>query len=139
MATALFIAVPEWNHWARSVMLEAPTIALFILVVWSFERYLDRPAWSRALAAGLAIAAALAVKQTVALLLPALLAYALISPRRVALWRVQALPAYLIVALAIALVALHALKFGNLGSRPRSVTAGSTWNRVPHACRSSAG
>jgi hypothetical protein len=104
MATALFIAVPEWNHWARSVMLEAPAIAL-----------LNRPAWSRALAAGLAIAAALAVKQTVALLLPALLAYALISPRRVALWRVQALPAYLIVVLAIALVALHALKFGNLG------------------------
>jgi len=115
MATALFIAVPEWNHWSRSVMLEAPAIALLVLVVWTFERYLDRPAWSRAIAAGLAIAAALAVKQTVALLLPALLAYGLISSRRAALWRVQAVPAYLIAALAIALVALHALKFGNLG------------------------
>ena len=115
MATALFVAVPEWNHWARSVMLEAPAIAMFILIVWTFERYLDRPSALRALAAGLAIAAALAVKQTVALLLPALLLYALSSPRRRALWRVQALPAYLIVALAIALVALHAVKFGNLG------------------------
>lgn len=115
MATALFVTVPEWNHWARSVMLEAPAIAMFILVVWTFERYLDRPTVRRALLAGLSIAAALAVKQTVALLLPALLVYALRSPRRSVLWRVQAVPAYLIVALAIALVALHALKFGNLG------------------------
>ena len=33
MATALFVTVPAWNHWARSVMLEAPAIAMFILVV----------------------------------------------------------------------------------------------------------
>lgn len=115
MATALFIAVPEWNHWARSVMLEAPAIAMFILSVWAFERYLDRPTALRSLAAGLGIAAALAVKQTVALLLPALVLYGLLSTRRSALWRPQAVPAYLIVVLAIALVALHALKFGSLG------------------------
>ena len=39
LATALFIAYPEWNHWARSVMLEAPAIALLV-PAGTFECYL---------------------------------------------------------------------------------------------------
>jgi uncharacterized membrane protein len=115
IATALFLAVPAWNFWARSVMLEAPAIAVFVVSVWFFERYLGRPTLSRALLAGLVIAAALSVKQTVALLLPALALYGLWSSRRSALWRAQAIPAYALVILALAIVALHAVKFGNLG------------------------
>ncbi|MBS0510338.1 MAG: glycosyltransferase family 39 protein [Proteobacteria bacterium] len=115
VATASFLAVPEWNFWARSVMLEAPAIAMFVLSVWCFERYLDRPTFTRALVAGLVIALALSIKQTVALLLPALFVYGLWTPRRSALLRVQALPAYLLVIVALAVVALHAIKFGSLG------------------------
>lgn len=115
LATALFLSVPAWNFWARSVMLEAPSVAMFIVIVWFFERYLDRPTLARAVTTGLAVAAALLFKQTVALLLPALFIYGLWSKHRAAMWRWQAVPAYVLAAAAIAILALHAVKFGNLG------------------------
>lgn len=114
-ATALFVSAPAWNFWTRSVMLEVPTIAMFIVAVWSCERYLDRPTLSRALLAGIAIAAALLFKQIVALLLPALLVYGLWSPRRSALWSSRATPIYLLTIVAMAIVAAHAIKFGGQG------------------------
>ena len=115
IATTLFLSVPAWNFWARSVMLEAPAIAMLILAIWFFERYLDKPTFSRAVLTGLVIGAALLVKQTVALILPALFIYGLWSPRRSAMWRWQAAPAYLFVLMAIAITAVHAVKFGGLG------------------------
>ncbi len=115
LSTALFLSMPSWNLWGRSVMLEVPAIAMFILAVSCFERYLDKPELPRALVAGVAIAAALIFKQTVALLLPGLVSYALWTQRRTALWRWDALPAYLIVIATLAIVGLHAVKFGNLG------------------------
>ena len=115
IATALFLSVPDWNFWARSVMLEAPAIAMLILAIWSFELYLDKPTFARAVLAGLTIAAALLVKQTVALMLPAIFAYGLWTPRRSAMLRWQAAPAYFFVFLAIAISAVHAIKFGGLG------------------------
>lgn len=115
VAVAIVVTTPEWNFWTRSVMLEGPAIAMLIVAVWFFERYLDQPTWSRALWAGMVIAAALSVKQTVALLLPAVFAYGLWSSRRAALGRMQAIPAYFLVLVALAIVALHTVKFGNLG------------------------
>lgn len=115
MATALFMSMPYWNFWARSVILEAPAIAMFIVAIWFFERYLDNATLPQALLAGFAIAAALLFKQTVALLLPALFIYGLWSPRRSAMWAWQAAPAYLMTIAALAILAIHAVKFGGLG------------------------
>jgi hypothetical protein len=56
----------------------------------------------------------LLVKQSTAFLLPALLIYVLGTPRRGALWHPASWPAYLLLAVAMAAVAAHALKFGNL-------------------------
>jgi hypothetical protein len=113
LATALFLSPPLWNFWARSVMLEAPVVSMLIVSVWAFQRYLDLPTFARATQLGLVIAGTLMIKQTGSFLLPALLIYALATPRRAVLWRWQAIPGYLIVALALAAVAFHALEFGN--------------------------
>lgn len=115
VATALFLSVPDWNFWARSVMLEAPAIAMLILAIWFFERYLDKQTFARAALAGLVIAAALMIKQTVALMLPAIFVYGLWSPRRSAMLRWQATPAYFFVFMAIAISTVHAIKFGGQG------------------------
>jgi len=126
LATALLFSVPYWNFWARSVMLEAPAITMIILSVWCFERYLEEPDYSRAIAAGLIIAAALIVKHSVVFILPALLLYGLWNDRRAALWRWQAVPAYLLTLLALAILVIHALKFGDLAlnSGDMSIAAG---------------
>jgi hypothetical protein len=114
-AAALLVSAPEWNFWARSVMLEAPAIAMFIISIWFFERYLDKATLWRAMLAGAMVAGALLFKQTIALLMPAMFFYALWSPRRSALWDWRAAPAYVLVIAALAIMAIHTLKFGSQG------------------------
>ena len=115
LATALFLSPPLWNLWSRSVMLEAPVVAMLIVSVWALQRYMDTPTWTRSIVAGAALAMALMIKQTAGFILPALLLYALATPRRFVLWRWRALPAYLIVGVALLAVAAHAVKFGSQG------------------------
>jgi hypothetical protein len=111
----LFFSIPGVIHWTRSVMLEVPAVAMIILSVLSFDRYLQRPGAARAVLAGLLLACTLLLKQSTVFILPALLAYALLSGRKALMWRWEAALAYVIVALALAILTAHALKFGAVG------------------------
>jgi hypothetical protein len=129
LACALLVSGPEWNLWSRSVMLEAPVIAMIIVSVWALQRFMDAPAWPRAVALGVALAGTLLVKQSAAFILPAMLAYVLWSPRRHVLWHRSAWPAYLLLIGAIAVVALHAIKFGSQGLEATVGTVGTGGER----------
>lgn len=111
----LFALNPQLVLWASSVMLEAPALAMIILAVFTFERYLVAPRMRTALLCGVMLALMLLLKQSTVFILPALLAYAAFSGRGRLLVRREALAAYVLVALALALLTVHALKFGIVG------------------------
>lgn len=127
--TAFFVSGPEWNHWTRGVMLEAPAIAMMVVSVWALQRFMDVPAWPRALLLGLSLAVMLLIKQSTAFLLPALLIYVVWTPRRSVLWHPAAWPAYLLLAVAMAAVTVHALKFGSQGLEATVGTVGTGGER----------
>lgn len=114
-SSLILVLVPEVVLWSRSVMLEAPAVAMLAVSLLAFERYLERPGHGRALLAGAALAFALVLKQSTVFAIPAFLAYAWLSGRGAALWRRQAVAAWLLAALAVALLAVHAIKFGGTG------------------------
>jgi hypothetical protein len=109
----LFALHPQVVLWTRSVMLDTPATVMVILSVVLFDRYLDRSTWRTATLAGATIAGALLVKQTTLFVVPALLAYAIAAGRWKLLVQRQAIPALLLVTLALGFVAVHALKFGD--------------------------
>lgn len=111
----LFFFMPGVLLWTRSVMLEVPAVAMVVLSVLAFDRYLRRPGIMQAAVAGVLLACTLLVKQSTVFILPALLAYALLSRRKQLLWRREAVLAYLIVGLALIILAIHAVKFGKVG------------------------
>lgn len=87
-ACLALLSVPVVVLWSRSVMLEAPAVALCALSVFFFQRYLDRPGHANAIVSGLVLFTTLLVKQTTLFILPVLLAYALATKAsRLALWR----------------------------------------------------
>lgn len=114
LSCLLYLSAPGLLDWTRSVMLEVPAIAMIIVSILAFDRYLDHPSLKRAGLAGLALSCTLLLKQTTVFILPALLAYALVTGRWRLLWRREALLAYAIVSIAIAFLAVHALKFGSV-------------------------
>lgn len=121
-ACLALLSVPVVVLWSRSVMLEAPAVALCALSVFFFQRYLDRPGHATAIVSGLVLFTTLLVKQTTLFILPVLLAYALATKAsRLALWRKESWWGVLWVAMALCLIALHALKFG-----PTAVISGET-------------
>lgn len=120
LSCLLYLTAPGVLDWSRSVMLEVPAIAMIIVSVLAFDRYLSHPTLKRAGLAGLALGCMLMLKQTTVIILPALLAYALLSGRGRLLWRREALLAYIMVATVIAILTVHALKFGSM---PVSVLA----------------
>lgn len=113
LAVAAWVTPPVWNLWARSVMLEAPVVTMLVVSVWAFDRYLAAPSHARSVAVGLSLAGALLIKHTAAFMLPALLLYAIATPARHALWRREAIPGVIIVAAALLIDTVHALKFGS--------------------------
>src|SRR5574337_89628 len=115
LSAAAWVSPPVWNLWSRSVMLEAPVVTMMIVSVVAFQAYLDRPTWGRSVLVGLSLFVALMIKQTAGFMLPALVLYGLATPSRAALWRRQAWAGVLITALAVAVVAIHAVKFGSEG------------------------
>jgi len=115
LATAAWLSPPVWNLWSRSVMLEAPVVTMLIVSLCAFQRYLDKPTWMRSILVGSSLAVALMIKQTAGFMLPALVLYALATPSRGALWRREASAGFLLTTVALALVTLHALKFGSQG------------------------
>ena len=115
LATAAWLSPPVWNLWSRSVMLEAPVVTMLIVSLWAFQGYLDKPTWMRSVLVGASLAVALMIKQTAGFILPALLLYAVTTPSRSALWRREAWAGFLITSIALAFVALHAIKFGSQG------------------------
>jgi hypothetical protein len=114
LSCLLYLSAPGVLDWTRSVMLEVPAIAMIIVSVLAFDRYLNQPTLSRAAIAGLMLGCTLLLKQTTVFILPALLAYALWIGRGRLLWRKEAVLAYLIVGMVAALLMLHALKFGSV-------------------------
>ena len=112
LSCLLYLSTPGVLDWTRSVMLEVPAVAMIIVSILAFERYLNLPGGRRAALAGLALASMLLLKQTTVFILPALLAYALLTGRGRSLWRKEAALAYIMVGTAIALLTMHALKFG---------------------------
>jgi len=115
LSTLLFALNPQLVLWASSVMLEAPALAMIILAVFTFERYLVTPRMRTALICGVTLALMLLLKQSTVFILPALLAYAAFSGRGRLLVRREALAVYVLVALVLALLTVHALKFGIVG------------------------
>ena len=116
LLSALLVALnPQLVLWASSVMLEAPALAMIMLAVFTFEQYLVTPRMRTALLCGVTLALMLLLKQSTVFILPALLAYAALSGRGRLLVRREAFAAYALVALALALLTVHALKFGMVG------------------------
>jgi len=116
------LSMPVVLLWGRSVMLEAPALAMCALGVYFFQRYLDRPGHSTAIVSGLVLFATLMVKQTTLFILPVLLVYALsFQQGRRALWRKETGWGAIAVALALLVIAAHALLFG-----PEAVMSGDT-------------
>ncbi|SEP36098.1 glycosyltransferase family 39 protein [Nitrosovibrio sp. Nv6] len=114
LSCLLYLSAPGTLHWTRSVMLEAPAVAMIIVSVWTFDRYLSRPSLSRAGIVGLTLGCMLLLKQTTVFILPALLIYALWTGYGRMLWRKEAVLAYVIVGSVAALLMVHALKFGSV-------------------------
>lgn len=114
LSCLLYLSAPGTVDWTRSVMLEAPAVAMIIVSVLAFDRYLDRPSLFRSVTAGLLLGCMLLLKQTTAFILPALLAYAYFTGHKSLLLTKQAAAAYLIVATVVGVVAVHALKFGSV-------------------------
>ena len=115
LSFVLFFSMPSVVTWTRSVMLEVPAVAMMVLSILGFERYLQRPNYTSAVASGFLVASTLLLKQGTIFLLPTLLFYGILSGRGRLLWRPQAAAAYLIVGVAVAALAVHALKFGTVG------------------------
>ncbi|MBB1078031.1 glycosyltransferase family 39 protein [Rhodoferax sp. 4810] len=114
LATVLILlSLPVVVLWSRSVMLEAPAIGMCMASVFMFQRYLDRPQYSTAIAFGLIILITLLIKQTTLFILPVLISHALVSQNRRVLFSKK--ESFLIVAfitLGLLIIAVHALKFG---------------------------
>jgi hypothetical protein len=106
-------------------MLEVPAIAMIIVSVLAFDRYLERPSFRRAAIAGFLLGCMLLLKQTTIIILPALLTYALITKRGRLLWRWEAALPYVIVGIVGILLTLHALKFGSTPVRALADQFGS--------------
>lgn len=115
LSAILLLSIPRWTFWTSSIMLDIPTISMMIATVLFFELYLNKPSHLRALLTGLVMAGAILFKQTIIFLLPALLIYGLWDKRRSALISITSLWAYCVVVGALALTALHAIKFGGQG------------------------
>jgi len=116
------LSMPVVLLWGRSVMLEAPALGMCMLGVYFFQRYLDRPGHSTAIVSGLVLFATLMVKQTTLFILPVLLVYALsFRQGRQALWRKETGWGIVAIALALLVIAAHALLFG-----PEAVMSGDS-------------
>lgn len=125
-ACMALISMPVVVLWGRSVMLEAPAVAMCMVSVFFFQRYLDQPGQARAIMAGFVLFLTLLVKQTTLFILPVLLAYAVSYPMgRQALMRKEALWGVALVFLAVSLIALHALLFGPAAALSGEVPVGS--------------
>lgn len=122
-SSVALLSMPVVVLWSRSVMLEAPAVAMCLLSVFFFQRYLDRPTHATSLTAGLVLCATLLVKQTTLFMIPVLLTYALVNPTgRSALWRKESWWGVILVFLALVVIAVHAIKFG-----PAVATSGETY------------
>lgn len=120
------LSMPVVVLWGRSVMLEAPAVAMCAIGVFFFQRYLDRPGHGAAISAGLALFAALLIKQTTLFILPALLIYGLsFDQGRRTLLKREAWWGMLFVVLALMIIALHAIKFG-----PEAIMSGEGHSRA---------
>jgi hypothetical protein len=115
-SSLMLLVVPELTLWSRSVMLDVPAVAMIFVGVYFVDRYLDEPSHGRSIVAGLALSAALLLKQSVVFLIPALLLYVHLTGKgRIAFWRKETAGAILLTSLTLVLLAVHAFKFGASG------------------------
>lgn len=125
-ACMVLLSMPVVVLWGRSVMLEAPAVAMCMASILFFQRYLDQPGHTRAIVAGLVLFFTLLVKQTNLFVLPVLLTYALSHPTgRQALMRKETLWGVALAFFAVSLIGLHALFFGPSAALSGEVPAGS--------------
>ena len=111
----VLLAAPTVVLWSRSIMLEAPAVAMLAVSLLTFERYLDRPGHGRATLLGAVLAFTLLLKQSTVFILPTLIVYAWLSGRGKVVFRRETVVAWVLVFIALALLAVHALKFGGTG------------------------
>lgn len=118
------ISLPVAVLWGRSMMLEAPAVAMCLIGIVFSQRYLERPSMGRALVAGFSLMAMVLVKQTTLFILPVLLIHALAwREYRTNLWRVEALWGLLPVLIGVTVVIAHAILFG-----PEVMKSGETYS-----------
>lgn len=115
LCTLLVVISPQMVLWSRSVMLEAPALAMVMVAVLATERYLESPGQRTAIIAALAISFALAIKQSTAFILPALFVYAWFSRRGGALFHRSALVVWILVSSTVLLLIAHAVLLGGVG------------------------
>lgn len=112
LAGLLLASSPAFVFWSRSLMLDAPAMAMTIVSTYLFDRYLATPGWRTATLSGIALAAMLLLKQSTVFLLPALLGYALLTGRGSRLIAREAIVAWVLTGAALGFLVVHLLKFG---------------------------
>lgn len=114
-ASTLFLSNLAFVTWSQPVMLELPALSLLLMSFWSYDAYLRNPSAFRSLLTGCLMGATVLTKQASLFAFPLFLIYPLLIGGYRPLFRPAAIWAYSIVALSIAFVVIHALKFSTYG------------------------
>jgi len=109
----LFLVSPQVILWSRAVMLEVPALAMMMLSLYAFSCYLKKPSHWLSIVTGLIIGSMLLTKQLTVLLFPILLAEIWVSGAWKKVIQLKSLTGSVIIAMALAIVAMHAMKFGS--------------------------
>ena len=109
----LFLVSPQVILWSRAIMLEIPALAMMMLSLYAFSGYLKKPSHWLSVVIGLIIGSMLLTKQLTVLLFPILLAQIWASGGWKKVIQLKSLPGSLIIGVALAIVAMHAMKFGS--------------------------
>jgi len=117
-AVLFFLLNPYVILWGRAVMLEIPALAMMFLALYCFSIYLKKPSHLLSISTGIIIGLMLLTKQLTVLVFPVMLVQIVLSGNWRKLIQIKSLWGVIIVAISLAVVILHAIKFGStaLGS-----------------------
>ena len=121
----LFLVSPQVILWSRAIMLEVPALAMMMLSLYAFSCYLKKPSHWLSIVTGLIIGSMLLTKQLSVLLFPILLAEIWASGAWKKAMQLKSLAGSLIIAVALAIVAMHAMKFGSTAMGNLETNAGN--------------
>lgn len=115
IAVVLFFLNRQVFLWMHSVMLEVPAIAMMLLVLLTFKKYLHSPTYKWAIYTGLIGFAMLMTKQITLFVLPLLVVYAWYKQQSALLWSKKSWPAYFFILLGVTGIVVHTVTLGSSG------------------------